>query len=639
MDVVHSHMRRNVLIILGAAALAWGVLALALDSPSLKLGSSGSSARSGVSPACLPHTLGHTAALAGAGIDVSPAPGTDTANPRTQISFLGAPASEIRVLSVVGERSGGHAGRLRGYSQGDGASFQPDAPFDAGERVTVHAVLGAGAGKPVSFRFRVDSPYSTARTATFPNAQPPPPDYQGFYTLPGVQAPVMTVTVADRDPASGDILTTNGPGPGQYGPLIYTPQGRLVWFQRLTGGETAENLNEQAYGGQRVLTWWKGRVLSLGFGQGEDVVMDSHYQTVARIPGGNGLKADLHELQLAPRDVAYITAYNPIRCDLRSVQGSAGGAIIDTAIQQIDVRTGLVRWEWHSLDHVGAGESEVEAPSGASPWDYFHLNSIDLERSGDLLISARSTWAGYLLQGGSGKVLWRLGGNRSSFKMGRGTKMAWQHDGRVLSNGELTFFDDGSNPPIHSQSRGLRIALDLKTHQARLVRSYAHADPPLLAASQGNMQTLAGGNVLVGYGGVPAISEFAPDGSLVFDAHQPFDMSFYRAYRHPWSGRPLTPPAVLASLNDTEEETIVHASWNGATDVAAWRVLAGEQPGSLSARAEIRLSGFESSATLPRKHAYVAVQALDAAGRVLGASKTAAVISYDASLRSPVSSR
>jgi len=285
---MHSHMRRNVLIILGAVALVWGALALVLDSPSLNLASSGSSARSGVSPACLPGTLEHTAALGGTGVDVSPAPETGTANPRTQISFLGVPASEIRVLSVVGERSGSHAGHLRGYSQGDGASFQPDAPFDAGESVTVRAALGAGAGKPVSFRFRVDTPYSTARTATFPNAQPPPPDYQSFYTLPGVQAPVMTVTVPDRDPAAGDVLTTNGPGPGQYGPLIYTPQGRLVWFDKLSRGETAENLSVQTYAGQRDLTWWKGRVLSLGFGQGEDLVMSSRYQTVARIHGGNG---------------------------------------------------------------------------------------------------------------------------------------------------------------------------------------------------------------------------------------------------------------------------------------------------------------------------------------------------------------
>ena len=161
-----------------------------------------------------------------------------------------------------------------------------------------------------------------------------------------------------------------------------------------------------------------------------------------------------------------------------------------------------------------------------------------------------------------------------------------------MPNGELTFFDDGSNPPIHHQSRAVRIRLDFKTHEAHLAAVYTHPDPPLLAASQGNMQTLADGNTLVGYGGVPAISEFAKDGSLLFDAHQPFDMSFYRAFRFPWSGRPLSPPAVLASLNDTGEETIVHASWNGATEVASWRVLAGKQRGSLAAQATIRASGL-----------------------------------------------
>ncbi len=632
-----AHMRRNVLIILGIAALAWGVLALVLDSPSLKL-LSGSSASSHISPSCLPATLEHSAKLPGADVDVSPAPETITANPNTQISFLGTPAAAIHGVSVVGAHSGRHSGRLRNYSQGDGASFIPDTPFAAGERVTVSAVIGAGsAGRQTAFDFRVDTPYPTATIPEFPSPPVAPADYQSFYTLPGVQAPILSVTVPDRDPAAGDILTTNGPGPGQDGPLIYTPQGRLVWFEELSGGQTAENLSEQTYRGQRVLTWWKGRVLSLGFGQGEDLVMNSNYRTIARITGGNGLRADLHDFQIAPHDVAYTTAYNPIRCNLTPVNGAAGGAIVDTAIQMIDMRTGLVRWEWHSLDHIGASESEVEAPAEAKapPWDYFHLNSIDPESDGNLLISARSTWAGYQLEGGSGKVLWRLGGNKSSFKMGPGTKMAWQHDGRVLPGGELTFFDDGSNPPIHHQSRAIRIKLDLKTHRAQLASVYTHRNPPLLAASQGNAQTLADGNTLVGYGGVPAISEFAGDGSLLFDAHQPYDMSFYRAYRFPWSARPQSPPAVLATLNNTGEETIVHASWNGATEVASWRVLAGRQPGSLAALATIPLSGFESSTTLPRKYAYVAVQARDAAGRVLGTSRTARVIGYAASLPVP----
>ena len=262
------------------------------------------------------------------------------------------------------------------------------------------------------------------------------------------------------------------------------------------------------------------------------------------------------------------------------------------------MRTGLVRWEWHSLDHVGAAESEVEVPSGGEPWDYFHLNSIDPEPNGDLLISARSTWAGYQLEAGSGRIVWRLGGNRSSFKMAPGTRTAWQHDARLLADGEVSFFDDGSNPPIHHQSRALRIALDPHTHEARLAASYTHPGSPVLAASQGNMQTLADGNTLVGYGAVPTISEYASNGALLFDAHQPLDMSFYRAFRFPWDGLPLSAPAVLASLNNTGEETIVHASWNGASGVAAWRVLAGKGPATLSAVATIPATGFESSTTL-----------------------------------------
>jgi hypothetical protein len=629
-------MRRVGPIVAAAALLAWGIAAIVSGSPSLDLSGSRATAPGGASPACLPVTLEHTATLPGTNLHVSPAPATDTANPHTQISFLGLSAGEIHAVSAAGSRSGPHHGSLRSYSQGDGASFVPDTPFAAGERVAVRATIGAGVGgRPIAFDFRVDTPYPTASIPEFPNSAAAPADYQSFYTLPGVQAPIMTVTVPDRDPAAGDILTTNGPGPGQYGPLIYTPAGRLVWFEELSGGVAAEDLNEQTYDGQRDLTWWKGRVLSLGFGQGEDIVMNSHYQTVARIPGGNGLHADLHDFQIAPRGVAYITAYNPIRCDLTPVHGAPGGAILDTAVQQIDMRTGLVRWEWHSLDHVGAAESEVQAATDTRPWDYFHLNSIDPEPDGNILISARSTWAGYQLQGGTGKILWRLGGNRSSFKMAPGTSMAWQHDGRVLPDGELTFFDDGSNPPIHRQSRALRIKLDLSAHEARLASVYTHTDPPLLAASQGNMQTLANGNAVVGYGGVPAISEYAAAGPLLFDAHQPFDTSFYRAFRFPWSGRPLSPPAVLASLNDTGEETIVHASWNGATEVSSWRVLAGEHPGSLTAQATIAAAGFESSTTLPHKYAYAAVQALDSAGHVLSTSQTVAAIGYAASLPSP----
>jgi hypothetical protein len=605
---------RLVIALLGAAVVVAAIVLLAV-------GTSGKSAPSvAASPACLPATLDHSAKLANLPLYVSPAPETVTANPHAQISFVGVPAADIHGVSVAGEHSGSHPGRLGGYSQGDGASFLPDAPFDAGERVTVHATIGpARNGKSVTFGFRVDTPYSTASVPPFPNPQAPPADYQSFATLPGVQAPILSVTVADRDPAAGDILTSNGPSAGRYGPLIYTPQGRLVWFHQLSGDLSAENVSVQRFDGRRELAFWQGKVLSLGFGQGEDLVLDDRYETVARVTGGNGLRADLHDFQIAPHGVAYATAYNPIRCDLSGVEGTRDGTILDTAVQAIDMKSGLVRWEWHSLDHVGVTESETTPPKGA-PWDWFHLNSIDVQPNGNVFVSARSTWAGYQLQADSGKILWRLGGLESSFKMGPGTKTAWQHDGRILSSGDVTFFDNGSNPQVHQQSRAVRIALDSKTHEAHLRSVDTHPNNPLLSVSQGNMQTLSNGDAVVGYGAIPEISEYAKDGTLRFDAHLPFVMSSYRSVRFPWRGYPLSAPAVAAELNSTHEETIVHASWNGATDVAAWRVLAGDRPSALQTRATIPASAFEVSTTLPKKYAYAQVQALDHTGRVLGGS-------------------
>jgi Arylsulfotransferase (ASST) len=626
-------MTHNGYIALTVAAVA-GIAVAVVFATGAFSGANTALTADGPAPACLPATIEHSASVSAGGVEVTPEPGTDTANPRTQISFLGTSAANIHQVSVVGSQSGPHEGRVSGYFQGDGGSFVPDKPFDSGELVAVRAMIGSGQGaKRVAFSFRVDAPYSTAGVPEFPNPPAAPGDYQSFATAPGVQAPTLDVTVPDHDPGAGDILTTNGPGAGQYGPLIYTPQGRLVWFHRLEAGRTAENLSVQSYEGRRDLTFWQGRVLSLGFGQGEDVVLNSSYQTVARIAGGNGLPADLHDFQIAPHDVAYITAFNPIRCELTSVGGARNGVIVDTAVQEIDMKTGLVRWEWHSLDHVAVAESETSAPKG-KPWDWFHINSIDPEPDGNLFISARSTWAGYQLEGATGKILWRLGGTNSSFRMGAGTETAWQHDGRILPDGEVTLFDDGSNPPVHPESRAVRIALDFKTHEAHLRSAYTHPDPPLLAASQGNMQTLADGDTVVDYGGVPEISEYAGDGALLFDAHLSFAMASYRGFRFPWSGRPLSAPAALASLNNTGEETIVHMSWNGASEVASWHVLAGQHPGALHGLSTVAASSFESTTIMPKKYAYVAAQALASDGRVLGTSRPVRVIPYPASLGS-----
>src|SRR5580693_2303351 len=113
-------MRGNGYIVILVAAGAWVAVAVLLGTGSLA-GTRSVVPPSGVSPACLPATLNHAATLSGTSVDVSPAPDTDTANPRTQISFRGVPVADVRDVSVEGSSSGEHRGRQQAYFQGDGA--------------------------------------------------------------------------------------------------------------------------------------------------------------------------------------------------------------------------------------------------------------------------------------------------------------------------------------------------------------------------------------------------------------------------------------------------------------------------------------------------------------------------------------
>jgi hypothetical protein len=569
-------------------------------------------------PTCEPTTLNTSATLAGS-VTVSPLPGSRDASPQTQVSFLGVPKGELSRVRVVGSHSGTHTGRLLAYSQGDGASFVPAAPFAQGETVTVSAQLRTGAAvQPLLDRFAI-AYQDTLTTTPEPIHRGSPSEVQGFRSRRDLRPPIVTVTASSPAVAPGDEFVAPYDGPGQSGPMILDPNGGLIWFKPLPRETSATGLRVQEYGGKPVLTWWQGDISLHGFGLGEDVIADSAYAQIARVRAQNGLQADLHEFQLTPQGTALITAYDPILCNLSSVGGPLDGAVTNGILQEIDVRTGLVMFQWTSLDHVALNESYTPANSSNTglPFDFFHINSINLDRDSSLLISARNTWATYDIDAQSGQIVWRLGGRHSSFTMAPGTSTAWQHDPRELANGSFSIFDNGASPTVHSQSRGVVVSLEPQGKTATLISQLTHP-PPISAKSQGNMQALANGDWFIGWGEVPDFSELGPTGQLLFDAHFPAGDQSYRDLRFDWTGTPASRPAfaVLAAHGTGT----VYASWNGATLVAGWRVLVGATTRSLEPVAQAVRSGFESPIPLPAGTVgrYLTVQALDATGRVLG---------------------
>ncbi|TML16601.1 MAG: hypothetical protein E6G33_05260 [Actinobacteria bacterium] len=437
-------------------------------------------------------------------------------------------------------------------------------------------------------------------------AQSQPP-FRHYHSRLDLRPPPVQILKAARQTAPGYIFIAPKKNVEQAGPLIIDNRGRVVWFRPLDT-HAVTDFRVQHYRGRPVLTWWHGRP-DEGGGESGYSIYDERYRLVAHVEPGNGLLGDIHEFELTPHDTALMTFVHQVRVN--------GRRVLEGGFQELDIRTHRVLFEWHSIDHVRLVESYYRLPRNSDGlYDYFHINSIDIDRNGNFLVSARNTHTIYKISRRTGRILWRLGGKRSDFALGRGVRFAWQHDARRLPNGNLTLFDNSAGPQVRKQSRGLVLHLDLEHLRATVVRSFVHT-PPLVSVDQGNLQRLANGDSLVGWGHQPRFTEFGPRGTIRFDGRFGRGrVDSYRAYRFRWTGHPTRPPAVAVAGRT------LYVSWNGATEVRKWRLLAGPDKVALRPVLSVPKSGFETAIPLrgTGTATWVAAQALDDHDRSLARS-------------------
>ena len=324
-----------------------------------------------------------------------------------------------------------------------------------------------------------------------------------------------------------------------------------------------------------------------------------------------------------------ITAYTPLYWTV----GKKRRIVLDSVVQEIDVRDRPGPVPVGRLDHVPLSSSYEGVPrSRYHPYDYFHVNSIQQDTDGNLIVSSRDTFAAYKINHNTGQVMWILGGKRSSFKMGRGARFAFQHDVRVYGNADntVTLFDDGGGPPrVHRWARGLTLALNFRHMTATKIGQDEHS-PRLSPNFEGNDQVLPGGDHFVGWGQFPYFTEFNSRGRTVFDGHFVDANANYRAYKFPWTGRPQYPPSVAA--NERRPYDRVGELERGQTAARRWRVFGGRRPNSLE-----RSGPSGSAASRPQfesgRERYVKVQALDGKGKPLKTSRCARAVAHGRSDR------
>ncbi|MGI8714733.1 MAG: arylsulfotransferase family protein [Solirubrobacteraceae bacterium] len=552
-------------------------------------------------------------------VAVFPIPGDQVATRATQLTFRGVPVAQLGAITVTGSKSGVHAGTFKSDSDGGGGSFLPTKPFQAGEKVTVRTALSTPGATNGTYSFTVQTPAHPAPARPLTYAPRTKGDVWNFDSRPDLKPAAVTVEKLPKGAAPGDLFVAPQAGPLRNGAELLGPYGGLLWFYPAPKNAYITDFREQTYAGKPVLTWWQGEVNMSGVGKGEDEIYNTSYRPVATIHAGNDLQSDLHEFQLTPQGTALVTAYQPVVVDASKIKhGSKHEIVLDAVVQDIDIKTGLVLFQWDSLDHVALGDSltPVARRTGVA-WDYFHVNSIQLQSDGSFVVSSRNTSAVYKISGFTAATEWTLGGRRSTFKMGKNTRFYFQHDARMRSSNIITLFDDAGQPFLEKQSRGLTLRLDTAKKTATLVSQLFHT-PALQAPAEGNVDRLPNGDDLVGWGQANNFTEFNTKGNEVFDARFTGPNASYRAYRSPWTGTPTTRPAVATKVSGGK--TVVYASWNGSSALTKWRVLGGSSAKQLKTVGGGAKRAFETSFELGGREGFVEVQALDSHGKVLASS-------------------
>jgi Arylsulfotransferase (ASST) len=402
----------------------------------------------------------------------------------------------------------------------------------------------------------------------------------------------------------------------QRGPMLLDRRGRMVWYD--PGPDSTFNVQIQSYKGQPVLTRWHGDLIG-GYGEGSGQILDETYKTVATVRPEK-LPLDLHEFNLTSRGTALATHYELRNTDLSSVGGAANGVLLVGHALEIDIATNKVLLDWVSTDHVGLDESYQPLPSAASDaYDFFHINSIAEAADGNLLISGRNTWTVYKVHRKTGEIMWRLNGKKSDFDLDDNADFSWQHHVRAHGESQITIFDN-ANISGHS-SVALMLDLDEGKKSAKVARAYQHP-AKFVSWTLGSVQVRPNGNVFVGWGAQPYFSEFSKDGELLVDGQFEATTRSYRTFLADWRGRPTDKP-VMVARSDVGSGFLIYASWNGATEIDHWTVLAGRDPAALQPVGSQPWTGFETTIVVNSEGPLFAVAAMDRDGNELGRSATA----------------
>ena len=495
-------------------------------------------------------------------------------------------------IQVKGGKSGPVQGKTVISSDERTIIYKPFSDFQPGERVSVHL-------NPISkgemdietdttyqfiimFRENVPQNMKELRRSHIPDLAEPhflkKQNTEDPVILNGISIPTdfprVNITVNDHPDTGYIFLNTSWNSYPHYS-LILDNSGNPIWYIRTQ--DNRQDLKVQPDGRLTMLT---NLLDSPGFEFPgfEYVAMDTTYTVVDTFHVPSGYYGEEHDLQVLKNGHYLLIAKNDSIVDISQLisGGNPHATVTGNSVVEMDADDNPV-FIWRSWDegHYNILDAVHEDLYG-SQIDYVHMNAIDVDLDGNILVSSRHMSEVTKINRQTGEVIWRLGGKHDYFTWENDDgHISYQHDIRVLPNGNYTIFDNG-NYRYPYYSRAMEFSVDTTDWTVTKIWEYPEAHD-IFAGWMGNTQRLSNGNTAICWAddALPKLTEVRPDGSKAFEMNFVESHASYRAFRFPWKAKAAAPYLVAEPWPD--RVTLIFNKF-GDPDVTEYRIYGGTKP-------------------------------------------------------------
>jgi hypothetical protein len=368
--------------------------------------------------------------------------------------------------------------------------------------------------------------------------------------------PLIEITTNDN-PDTGLIFLT-----GKGYTLILNNDGLPVWYWPIGG------MNFRVQHGLMTVNIWEDDIWDGPVG------IDSTYTIVKKFQIPPGYWFDDHELKLMANGNYLLIVNDGQQMDLTYLGGQPNAWVVGNHVAEMDADDNLVFF-WRSWDYFDIADAIYVDP-GWDYIDYIHMNSIDVDLDGNIVISSRHLSEITNINRQTGDIIWRLGGENDDFIwVNDSYRTSYQHDARVLPNGNLTLFDNGNfrEPEF---SRALELSMDATTWEITKVWEYRE-NPDIFSGAGGSVQRFPNGNTGICWGDewLPKLTEIRPDKSKAFELDFKDEVWTFRVQRASWKGKAAVPFLVIEPQLDSI--TLIFNKF-GDSDVQEYKIYGGLDP-------------------------------------------------------------